>query len=170
MKKRRVRIILILITTTIAILIFSITFGREMYYGKNQSLASFGLIHFSGYLFFLLMPVEMAFVYYQMFFSDWVMLGIAMGTAVVAQIIDYFIGLSFSKTIVNNLVGEKRILKAEIHIRKYGYLTVFLFNVLPLSSPIVAVVAGMLKYRFKDFIIYSLAGLAAKYIFLCLIF
>lgn len=170
MKKRRIRIILVLITTTIAILIFSLTFGREMYYGKNQSLASFGLIHFSGYLFFLLMPVEMAFVYYQLFFSDWVMLGVAMGTAVTAQIIDYFIGLSFSSAIINNLVGEKRILKAEKHIRKYGYLTIFLFNILPLSSPVVAVVAGMLKYSFKDFIIYSSAGLAAKYIFLCLVF
>src|SRR5210317_439217 len=118
MKKGRIRIILILICSLIAVLIVSFTLGREWYTGRNQSLVSFALIHFSGYLFFLLMPVEMAYLYYLPFFSDIEMLSIAMGTAVAAEIIDYFIGLSVSTPIVNNLVGEKKILKAEKYILK----------------------------------------------------
>lgn len=161
---------MILITSFIAIVIISSTFGREWYAGKGQSLASFGLIHFSGYLFFLLMPVEMVYVYYLSYFGDWELITVALATASAAQVIDYLIGLSVSTAIVNNLVGEKRILKAEKHILKYGNLTLFLFNLLPLSSPIISVAAGMLKYRFKDFIIYGITGLIIKYILLTLLF
>lgn len=161
---------MILITSVVAILIVSFTLGREWYEGKNQSLVSFALIHFSGYLFFLLMPVEVAYIYYLSFFSDFEMFSIAMATAVTAQLVDYFIGYSVSTAIVNNLVGEKRILKAEKHILKYGNLTIFIFNLFPLSSSVIAVAAGMLKYSFKGFILYSTVGLAVKYIFLSLVF
>jgi membrane protein DedA with SNARE-associated domain len=170
MTRRRTRIILILITSCIAILIVSSTLGRELYEGRGQSLASFGLVHFSGYLFFLLMPVELAYIYYLSFFSEWEIITVALTTATAAQIIDYYIGLSMSTTIVNNLVGEKRILKAEKHILKYGSLTIFIFNLFPLSSSVISVAAGMLKFRFKVFIIYSSAGLIVKYVVLTWIF
>jgi len=170
MRKRKIRILLILVTTLMAILIVSFTLGREWYEGKNQSLISFALIHFSGYLFFLLMPVEVAYVYYLAFFPDMEMITIALTTAGAAQLIDYYIGLSISTAIINNLVGEKRILKAEKHILRYGNLTIFIFNLFPLSSSVIAVAAGMLKYRFKRFIIYSMAGLVVKYVLLSLIF
>jgi membrane protein DedA with SNARE-associated domain len=98
------------------------------------------------------------------------MFSVAIVTAFAAQLIDYFIGLSVSSAIVNNLVGEGRIKKAEKHILKYGNLTIFIFNVLPLSSSVIAVAAGMIKYRFKEFIIYSLAGLVVKYVLLSLMF
>jgi len=169
-KKKRIRILLFLITSVIAILIVSFTLGREWYEGKNQSLVSFALIHFSGYLFFLLMPVEMAYIYYLSFFNEFEMLGVALGTAFAAQLIDYFIGFSLSSTIINKLVGEKRILKAEKHILKYGNLTIFIFNLFPLSSSVISVAAGMIKYRFVGFVIYSTAGLVVKYILLTLIF
>jgi membrane protein DedA with SNARE-associated domain len=71
---------------------------------------------------------------------------------------------------VNNLVGEERIKKAEKHIQKYGNLTIFIFNVLPLSSSVIAVAAGMIKYRFNGFVIYSVAGLVVKYVLLSLVF
>lgn len=168
--KRKFRIILFIITSVIAILIVSFTLGREWYEGKNQSIVSFALIHFSGYLFFLLMPVELAYIYYLPFFSNLEMYAVALLTAVSAQLIDYFIGISVSTTIVNNLVGEERIKNAEKHIQKYGNLTVFIFNVLPLSSSVIAVAAGMIKYRFTGFIVYSTAGLAVKYLVISLIF
>src|SRR5690554_7718412 len=50
--------------SVVIILIISYTIGLDIYEGSNQTLTSFSLIHFSGYLFFLLMPVEMAFVWY----------------------------------------------------------------------------------------------------------
>jgi membrane protein DedA with SNARE-associated domain len=170
MTKRRTKIILILITSCIAILIISSTLGRELYEGRGQSLTSFGLVHFSGYLFFLLMPVELAYIYYLNFFSEVEMISVALATATAAQIIDYYIGLSMNTVIVNNLVGEKRILNAENHILNYGYLIIFIFNLFPLSSPVISVAAGMLKFRFKIFIIYSTVGLIIKYIVLTLIF
>jgi membrane protein YqaA with SNARE-associated domain len=168
--KRKLRILLFIITSVAAILIVSFTLGREWYEGKNQSIVSFALIHFSGYLFFLLMPVELAYIYYLAFFTDIQMFVVAMLTAVAAQLIDYFIGISVSSTIVNNLVGEERIEKAEKYIQKYGNLTIFIFNILPLSSSVIAVAAGMIKYRFKNFIIYSSVGLIIKYILLTLVF
>ncbi|TNF39557.1 MAG: hypothetical protein EP310_10360 [Bacteroidetes bacterium] len=170
MTKRRTRIILILITSCIAILIVSSTLGRELYEGRGQSLASFGLVHFSGYLFFLLMPVELAYIYYLNFFNEWEMISVALATATTAQIVDYYIGLWMSTAIINNLVGEKRILNAEKHIQKYGSLTILIFNLFPLSSSVISVAAGMLKFRFKIFILYSTVGLIIKYIVLTLIF
>lgn len=164
------KIIGVILPLVAAIVIFSLTIGRELYADRTQSIQSFALIHFSGYLFFLLMPVEMAFVYYLSFFDAVQLVAIAMLTAVAAQIIDYFIGLSFSEKFIHYFVGEKRIQKAEKNIQKYGTLTIFVFNLFPLSSPIIALVAGMLKFRFRDFMIYSVAGLLIKYLVLSLIF
>jgi membrane protein DedA with SNARE-associated domain len=67
-------------------------------------------------------------------------------------------------------VGEKRILKAEKYIQKYGNLTIFVFNFFPLSSPVVALAAGLLKHPLKDFVIFSVLGLFLKYLVLSLIF
>jgi membrane protein DedA with SNARE-associated domain len=162
--------VFIVVTSFAAVLIFSFTIGKDIYDGKNQSLSSFGLIHFSGYLFFLLMPVEMAFIYYLTFQKKVVLILLALGTAVIAQIIDYLIGISVSSRIINKLVGVKRIKRAEKYIKKYGNITVFIFNILPLSSPVIALVAGMLKFSFKDLMLYSICGLVLKYILLSLIF
>jgi len=169
-KKKGIRMVLLLLTSLTAILIVSFTLGKEWYEGKSQSLLSFALIHFSGYLFFLLMPVEAAFVYYLKFFNYWEMIAIALGTAISAQIVDYLIGISVSSAVINNLVGEKRILKAEKYILKYGNLTIFIFDLFPLSSSVISVAAGMLKYRFRNFFMYSLLGLVLKYFMLILFF
>jgi membrane protein DedA with SNARE-associated domain len=160
----------IVIASAVAIAIFSLTIGRELYEGRTQSLTSFGLVHFSGYLFFLLMPVEMAFVYYLSFYRETELIWVALVTAFAAQFIDYIIGLFFSLKSLTKLVGEKRILKAERYIQKYGNLTIFVFNFFPLSSPVIALAAGLLKYRFKDLVIFSVLGLFLKYLVLSLIF
>ncbi|MBN1985008.1 MAG: VTT domain-containing protein [Prolixibacteraceae bacterium] len=169
-KTKRSKIIIFCVTVLVAVLIISFTVGREIYEGKSDSMFSFGLVHFAGYLFFLLMPVEMAFVYYLSFYEEAKLIGIALSTAFVAQLIDYFIGFSFSLKFIHSFVGEKRLIKAEKYIRKYGNLTIFVFNFFPLSSPVIALVAGMLKYRLRHLLIYSLFGLVLKYIVLSLIF
>jgi membrane protein DedA with SNARE-associated domain len=166
MKKQMIELHII----AVAIAIFSLTIGRELYEGRTQSLTSFGLVHFSGYLFFLLMPVEMAFVYYLSFYRETELIWVALVTAFAAQFIDYIIGLFFSLKSLTKLVGEKRILKAERYIQKYGNLTIFVFNFFPLSSPVIALAAGLLKYRFKDLVIFSVLGLFLKYLALSLIF
>jgi len=169
-KSKRSKILYIFIASAIVIAIVSMTIGREIYEGRNQSLTSFGLVHFSGYLFFLLMPVEMAFIYYLSFYSDLELIWVALVTAFTAQFADYIIGLFFRFKSLSAIVGEQRILKAEKYIRKYGNLTIFVFNFLPLSSPVIALAAGLLKYRFKDFALFSVLGLFLKYLVLSLIF
>ncbi len=160
----------IVIASLVVIVIISSTIGRELYEGRNQSLTSFGLIHFSGYLFFLLMPVEMAFIYYLSHYNEMELVWVALVTAFTAQTVDYVIGLFFSFKTLTNMIGEKRILKAENYIRKYGNLTIFAFNLLPLSSPVIALAAGILRFSFKNLLIYSMTGLFLKYLILTLIF
>lgn len=47
-----------------AIVIASLTVGRDIYYGTQvNGLTSFAIVNLCGYLFFLFMPVEIAFIY-----------------------------------------------------------------------------------------------------------
>ncbi len=160
----------IMVASVFAIGLISFTVGRELYAGKTESIFSFALIHFSGYLFFLLMPVELAFIYYLSFFSALVLIAVAMGTAVVAQCIDYSIGILIRPKKIFDIMGHKRIDKAERLIEKYGLLTVFVFNLFPLSSSVVALVAGMIKIDFKKFLVVSCLGLLIKYVVLAFCF
>nr|WP_319510208.1 VTT domain-containing protein [uncultured Draconibacterium sp.] len=160
----------ILFASVIAICLFSFTIGRELYAGKTESIFSFGLIHFSGYLFFLLMPVELAFIYYLPFYSGFDLIATAMATAITAQCIDYIIGRLLRPRKIIELMGHKRIVKAERKIQQFGMLTIFVFNLFPLSSPVIALAAGMLRYNFRRFLVVSVLGLLMKYVLIFLIF
>lgn len=154
-----------------AIAIASLTIGREIYGSKEQTLLSFALINLSGYLFFIFMPVELAFIYYLQTSLNVIMLNlVALGTAIFSQSIDYYIGRSFSKQIIDQLVGRQRYEKAETEIRKYGNIAIFVFNLLPLSSPVILLAAGMLKHRPVEAFLYSFAGLLIKYLLITAIF
>jgi len=155
-----------------AIIIASMTIGRDIYYGsRDEGLLSFAIVNFSGYLFFLFMPVELAYIYYLPGdINIWALSGVALGTALVSQAIDYLIGYVFSTRIINRFIGRRRYLKAEGKLRKYGNIAIFFFNFLPLSSPVISLGGGMLKHRLKDAVIFTVAGLILKYIMLTLIF
>ena len=161
----------LIILFILAIVIASMTIGKDIYYGTAESISSFAIVNFSGYLFFLVMPVELAFVYYLHTDLNIYLLNIvAIGTAIGAQMIDYLIGRFFSKRIIDRLIGRRRYNKAEAEIRKYGNIAIFVFNLLPLSSPVILLAAGMLKHRLKEALLYSLLGLFLKYAFMSLIF
>jgi membrane protein DedA with SNARE-associated domain len=155
-----------------AIVIASLTIGRDIYYGAgDHGLLSFGIVNFSGYLFFLFMPVEIAFVYYlTLDVNVWALNIVAITTAILSQSIDYLIGFLLSEKIIDRFIGKQRYEKAELRIRKYGNIAIFIFNALPLSSPVITLAAGMLKHRIKDAVIYTVTGLLCKYIVLTLIF
>lgn len=163
-----VSVLLVVAAATIA----SLTIGRDIYYGAgNHGLLSFGIINFSGYLFFLFMPVEIAFIYYLSGDVNlWVLNAVAICTALLSQSIDYMIGFLLSEKIIDRFIGKRRYEKAESKIRKYGNITIFVFNALPLSSPVITLAAGMLKHRIKDAFIYTVTGLLLKYTVLTLIF
>ena len=173
-KSRRInipRIIMVVFLFAMATTIASLTIGRDIYSEEDLSVISFAIVNFSGYLFFLFLPVELAFIYYiNAGYDPWILYLVAVGTAILSQLIDFLIGYFFSAGIINKLIGRRRYEKAESEIRRYGNLTIFAFNLLPLSSPIISLTAGMLKYRLKDFLLYSIAGLLVKYLLLTLIF
>ena len=56
MTKRRIVVVLMMAVAAIAVV--SATLGRQIYLGQSPGLTSYAVIHFAGYLFFLLMPVE----------------------------------------------------------------------------------------------------------------
>ena len=172
---RRIKIrqlITIILLAIIAVTIASVTVGRDIYNGfTGHGILSFAIVSLAGYLFFLFIPVELAFIFYLKAGENFLILNaIALLTALVSQSVDYIIGYSFSTRIINKLIGRRRYLKAEEEIRKYGNITLFLFNLLPLSSPVISLAAGMLKHRIKDALIFTILGLALKYIVLTLIF
>lgn len=168
-KKKLSNVIVVLGISIIVIIIISFTIGKDIYEGRNQTLTSFSIIHFSGYLFFILMPVEMVFLYYLNFYEEFTLVWVAIVTSVTAQFIDYFIGYSIRFGSVTRIISEKKILKAEKYINRYGNLTIFFFNFLPLSSPVISLAAGILRYNLKDLFVFSFPGLLLKYIILCLI-
>lgn len=175
MKRSRLdikRIIIFALLITIMIIISSLTIGKDIYQSGDKGLSSFAIVNFTGYLiFFLLMPMELAFILYlKMGYDPWMLSLVAVATAMSAQVFDYLIGYFFSTTIIDQLIGRRRYEKAEAEICKYGNLTLFLSNLLPLSSPVISLAAGMLKYRIKEAFFFSLIGMILRYVLLTLIF
>src|SRR5665811_1724752 len=142
------RLIVLVFLITLTTLIASLTIGRDIYQSNEKSMVSFAIVNFFGYLiFFLFMPVELAFIFYlRTGYDPWILNLVALGTAMSAQTIDYLIGYFFSSGIIDSLIGRKRYEKAEAEILKYGNLSLFFFNLLPVSSPVISLAAGMLKY------------------------
>jgi len=129
------RLIIIVVLLILMITIASLTIGRDIYEAGEKSMVSFAIVNFFGYLFFfLLMPMELAFIYYLRTGYDPLILNmVAIGTAFASQTIDYLIGYFFSAGIIDRLIGRKRYEKAEDEIRKYGNWTLF-FSVFPSRS------------------------------------
>jgi len=154
-----------------AVTIVSLTIGKEIYGHREQNLVSFAVVNFSGYLFFFLMPVELAFIYYLKSGVDIYLLNaLALSIALAAQFVDYFIGRFFSFHIIDRLIGRRSYEKAKDKIRKYGNITILVFNLLPLSSPVILLAAGMLKHKLKETFLYSVTGLLLKYLMMTIIF
>jgi len=166
------RIIILVLLFILMTVIASLTIGKEIYRSNGNGMISFAIVNFSGYLFFfLIMPIEVAFVVYLHSGYDPIILNlVAVSTAMTAQVIDYMIGYYFSMGIIDNFIGRHRYEKAEAEILKYGNLALFIFNLLPLSSPVISLAAGMLKYKVKNALFFSLCGLIFRYVLLTLIF
>ena len=160
----RTRIVAVLITALIAILVVSGTLGREIYAGRSPSLTSFGLIHFAGYLFFLLMPVEALVPVYQAEgHPAGLLVLISVLTALAGQAIDYGIGRTVNEASVHRLIGERRYTRFKALIARWGGWAILLFNLFPLSSPNMLLVAGITRFSLVRSFLYSMLGLSVKY-------
>jgi membrane protein YqaA with SNARE-associated domain len=153
------------------IALVSLTLGRDLYLGVPPNLTTFALIHFGGYLFFLLMPVELLYIYYLAEFSDKISLTIvALITAVMAQIVDYYCGYLIRHHFIGVIISRKKYLKSRMILKRYGNASMFFFNLFPLSSPILIFVAASLRYRLVDVLKYSIPALMIKYLTIALMF
>lgn len=160
----RARVLGVLITAVIAIFLVSATLGRAIYADQSPGLLSFALIHFAGYLFFLLMPVEALVPVYQgEGHAGVTLIFLAVFTAIAAQAIDYGIGRSVREGSVHQLLGEKRYVRFKATIDKWGGWAILLFNLMPLSSPNMLLVAGITRYSARRAFVYSALGLMGKY-------
>jgi membrane protein YqaA with SNARE-associated domain len=154
----------LLVTAVVAIALVSSTLGREIYAGRSPGLGSFTLIHFAGYLFFLLMPVEALVPIYQAEgHAGPTLILIAVSTALVAQAIDYGIGRAVSDAVIHDLIGEKRYERFRVTIEKWGGWAILFFNLFPLSSPNMLLAAGVIRYSAPMALAFSTVGLVAKY-------
>lgn len=161
----------VLLTALVAIFLVSTTLGREIYAGRTPGITSFAAIHFAGYLFFLLMPVEALVPIYQAEgHPGGMLILIAVVTAIAAQIIDYSIGRAFSDRVIDNVIGQERYDRFKAKIEKWGGWAILFFNLLPLSSPNMLLVSGMVRYSARKAFLFSAAGLIGKYVAIVYLF
>jgi len=163
-------IIIGILAALIIISIFSVIVGQQIYEGRQPDLGSYSAVHFAGYLFFLIMPVEGLVPFYLSQGHDPLIIFIlALVTALFAQIIDYAIGYLTPLDKLKEWLGEKKYNKTRKIINKYGGRVIFFFNLLPISSPIIVAVAGVVGYPLRKTMLYSFYGLSIKYILIIIL-
>ena len=168
---RRTRIAIAAVTFVVAAVLVSSTVGRALYAGRTPGLGSFVLVHFAGYLFFLLMPVEALVPYYQAEgHAGGVLVLLAVLTALAAQTIDYWIGRSVGSGMLEDFLGPGRYRKFTGLIGRWGNWAILTFNLFPLSSPNMLLVAGMSRFGAVRALAWSAAGLIAKYVAIVYLF
>jgi membrane protein DedA with SNARE-associated domain len=146
-------------------LLVTATVGQDLMANRRPDLGSFALVHFAGYLFFFVMPVEVLIPFYQAEgHAGHVLVALAVSTAFVAQIIDFGIGWALSGDVIHGLLGERRHRRTQATIEKHGVWAILVFNLFPLSSPVLLLVAGMVRFSPWVALPVSLAGLTAKYL------
>ncbi len=146
------------------ILYLSFTIGRQITEARQPGLLSFMIINFIAYLFFIMMPAEALVPYYLSQGHTGTSIFLAgVATAMLAQLLDYSVGNLSSRKVIHDFIGRKRFHRAEKRIKQYGGIAVFLFNVFPLPSPIMALAAGMVRFSLRRTLLHSFLGLGVKY-------
>ncbi len=152
----------------ITLISFLIEFALNIksFYAFATSPVTFSILNFTGHIFFVALPGEeiMFFYFLSTGISAWLVLFLAVSTALLAQAIDYLIGKTVSMQIIDRLIKPQKLKIAENYVNKYGAFVIILFNMTPLSSPILLLAAGILRYNFKKAMIWSFVGLTLKYL------
>lgn len=168
MKKLRLFAVIILV---LVIATVSLHVGKSINQEREPELSSFITINLAGYLFFITLPVELLVPYFtNNGFSPLLIFWIAVITAMISQTIDYWIGYLVPHKYIEEMIGEKEYNKALKSVKKHAKWMIFLFNLFPLSSPIMVCAAGIIKYDFKYTMFYSFLGLSLKYAVIILVF
>ena len=164
--KNLLKILLMSIPFLLAIIALSLTLGQEIIKDLTPSLTSFLVLNFLAYLLFLTIPIETIFIFYLFLgYNALLLFCISVFIALFSQVIDYSIGylISTKSKSFCIVLENKKIKKYTNKIHKYGKWIIFLFNLFPISSPIMLFVAGLIRFDFKKAISYSFFGLLLKY-------
>lgn len=149
------------------IIILSTTVGRTLLEGRVPEIGSFIGVHFAGYLFFLVMPVEALIPWYiSQGHQILTIFSLAIITALAAHVINYTLGHYVPDKTLIEWIGKKKYTKSKKFMKKYGAPIIFVFDLFPLSSPILLLVAGMTRFGLKKALLYSFLGLTVKYMFI----
>lgn len=149
------------------IAILSLAWRYTLTTDEATTLPIFAAVHFAGYLFFIISPVELLYAHMLAESHAFTPLFlIAVSTALLAQTIDYAVGYAFSYRVIDRMIGQRKYKRYQQRIDRYGGLTIFFFCLFPLSSPIVVLVAGIMRYPLRWVILFSTLGLSLKYAFM----
>ena len=158
----------VLISLTWYKLIYYLPFLDKLYVlvrGDIVGVTLLGLFYaqFIGGIFFIPSPDELIF-YYSLVKGNPILPAFLVATLgfVLAQIPNYFIGKKLSKPVLH-LMPKRRVYKVRRFMQKYGSTGIFLFNALPLPSPILSFVSGLSNYNFSRLIILTILGKSVKY-------
>ncbi len=154
----------------VGIWILSFVLRQALTTGEATTIPLFAWAHFAGYLFFILSPVEL--LYAHMLtesHSVTLLFLVAIFTALLAQTIDYVIGYAFSSRVIDKVLGPRKYERFMRRIDRYGGITIFFFCLFPISSPIVVLVAGIMRYPLRWVWVFSTVGLSLKYGFILML-
>lgn len=136
----------------------------------NYSLAGIFYSGFIGGLFFIPLPQEV-FFYFGLFKGNSIIYSIIaiMSGYILSQLLNYYIGAKLHKPFMS-FISKKKLYKTRRYTNKYGPLSVFLFNFLPLPAPLLTFALGIARYNIYRLFFYITLGSLLKYFAMILFF
>jgi membrane protein YqaA with SNARE-associated domain len=117
---------------------------------------------FFGSLFFIVIPIEVLFIYYlTLGYSVPIVIALTMIGNIMGLCLDYLFGFIVGAKILKFFFGEKFDRFQNI-VTKWGAVVVFFGNVIIFPIQPVSVVIGSAKYSFKKFLIFTILGIFVK--------
>ncbi len=116
-----------------------------------------------GGLFFIPVPIELTFLAsLRAGIPAILLILIYMFGLILAYTLNYKIGSVFSE-LSKKLITPKKFYKIKVSVNKYGMLTVFLFNLLPLPAQPLSAILGVFKYNKAKFYLSFIIGALIKF-------
>lgn len=117
-----------------------------------------------GGLFFIPVPIELTFLAsLRAGIPAILLILIYMFGLILAYTLNYQIGSVFSE-LSKKLITPKKFYKIKVSVNKYGMLTVFLFNLLPLPAQPLSAILGVFRYNKVKFYLSFIIGALIKFI------
>ncbi|MFH1771020.1 MAG: VTT domain-containing protein [archaeon] len=117
-----------------------------------------------GGLFFVFMPMEVAFITFLRAGESPVLLVILYIVGMICSFtVNYYIGMKMSG-LSKKIISPRKFYKIKGIINKYGAGAIFLFNVLPLPAQPLSAILGVFKYNKPRFYFFFILGQSIKYI------